>query len=152
MRHCRWRLLTDLLVATAMFLAIARIVVGSPPRKPYVLLQEKDNGASIKITITQTILIEVSRQLGTGYSWRPTQLEESAWRVARLGPHELKLLSDQGILAPGEGDNLPGSAEPQVFRLQPLSKGTSRIEFIYARPWEREKPSKSFGVTVRVTE
>lgn len=138
-------------------LSVVTILVGqssdnltSP--KPYVVIGEKHNGATIKILPSQTILIDLPSQPGTGYRWEVTRTEQSDWKVYRLDPKEVEALSNKGILEHKEHTGTPGSEEIQVFQVKPFSKKESQVTLQYVRPWARENPAQKFTLNIRLTE
>ena len=116
----------------------------------YVILGANDNKSKVKLLLSQTLLIVLPAQLGTGFSWRATRHEVHLGKVEKLDSLEIQKLTKEGILDVPSEKNSPGAAERQVFRLKPTSKGATRVELSYIRPWEPDKFEKNFVVTVNV--
>lgn len=116
----------------------------------YVILSEDDNKSQVKLLLSQTLLIILPAQLGTGFSWHATRSDVSLGTLEKLDESEIQKLTRERILDLPSEKNLPGGTESQVFRLKPTSKGTSQVELRYIRFREPDKPDRKFVVTLNV--
>jgi predicted secreted protein len=76
----------------------------------------------------------------------------SSWHLATPLPTHLELLGSE-VTQPQNQDNPPGVVgmrEVQVFRFKVLSPGDVSLEFRKARPWEKQKPEKTFNLQLAV--
>jgi inhibitor of cysteine peptidase len=48
------------------------------------------------------------------------------------------------------GEQIVGSGGKEVWTFKALAAGTSKIEMMYARPWESVEPAARFNITVTV--
>lgn len=145
------------LVIFLSVLSVSTILTGQSSEtvtspKPYVVIGEKGNGTTVKISPAQTVLINLPSQPGTGYRWEVIRTDQSDWKLFRLDPKEVEELSNRGILDRKERGGMPGTVEMQVFQLKPLSKKELQVSLQYVRPWARENPAHKFTVNIRLTE
>ena len=104
-----------------------------------VTVTEENNGQTVGVLTDETIVVRLKSQMGTGYGWQI--LKTDGRRLKLLGEAELE----------NTGDGQPGGVEHQVFRFKGVQPGTTVLELVYVRPWEKNaKPSKTFRLKVRV--
>ena len=104
-----------------------------------VILTEENNGQTVDVETEGTIVVRLKSQMGTGYGWQISKADDK--RVKLVGEPELENAEDRKS----------GGVEHQVFRFKAISRGTSELELVYIRPWEKTaKPSKTFRLKVRV--
>jgi predicted secreted protein len=101
-----------------------------------IVLTEADNGTIQAIDVGDVILVRLVGNPSTGYTWQRTDTLR------------------EGVLEPlGEGGScgggLVGSPSTFEFRFKAVSSGTTRLEFVYQRPWE-EEPIDTFSVVIYV--
>ncbi len=103
-----------------------------------MVIEEERNGQSIPVRVGDEVVIQLSAQMGTGYSW---QLRSNDAKVAvPLGEPELQS-------KPGQA---PGAAELQLFHFRIQASGSTIIKLEYARPWEKnQQAQKTFSVTLQ---
>jgi len=130
---------------TALVLASWLLAVGctSPLRavEPSgdVVVTERDAGGEVGITRGATLIVRLSAQLGTGYSWQISENDPSHLRL--LGPPSLER----------SGNDQPGATQEQVFRFVAEKPGTTPLMLRYRRPWEPDAPpARTFSVHVRI--
>lgn len=105
-----------------------------------IILTEADNGTLEAIDVGDIILVRLSGNPSTGYEWQRTDtLLESI----------LEPLPEGGCCGGGCGGDQVGSPTPSEFRFKAISSGTTRLEFVYQRPWE-EEPIDMFSVIIYV--
>lgn len=102
-----------------------------------VTVAERQNGSTIELSKGQTLVIRLSAQLGTGFSWAIQKTDGVAMELVKS--------DTEG------GTGMPGAAETQVFVLKPAKTGTAKIELAYRQPWMRDTPpAKTFNLQVIV--
>lgn len=101
-------------------------------------LTETDSGRSIEVTLGTTLVLHLSSQRSTGYTWVVDEV-------------------DNGILVPdGEPQytatsNLSGAEESMVWRFKSVGTGTTTLKLIYTRVFEKgQAPLKTFELAVGV--
>jgi predicted secreted protein len=98
---------------------------------------------SVKLRAGDTIKVSLDVQMGSG----------SSWHLATPPPANLELLGSE-VTRPQNQNTPPGMVgqrEVQVFRFKAVSKGDVSLEFRKARPWEKQKPEKTFSVQLAVS-
>ena len=112
---------------------------GAVKAAPHTLvLTDKDNGKRIELSPSQTVLVKLESQPGTGY----------AWRVSPQDQPKISLLASGTQQTTAGG---PGASEVQYFELKPAANGLTTVQFEYIRVWEKSKPpSKQFSVELNV--
>jgi predicted secreted protein len=105
-----------------------------------LVLTEADNGTLEAIDVGDVILVRLSKKPSTGYEWQRTDtLLESI----------LEPLPEGGCCGRSCGGDQVGSPSSIEFRFKAISSGTTRLEFVYQRPWE-EEPIDTFSVIIYV--
>ena len=107
-----------------------------------VVLESKDNDASVTVKAGDTVQVKLRSNRTTGYSWA-----------------EIKDKTDAKILK-SDGGNYEVNAHPEgmvgvggveTFTFTAVAPGKTEIALGYARPWEKDKePAQSFKATVVV--
>ena len=107
-----------------------------------VVLETKDNGASVTVKAGDTIQIKLRSNRTTGYSWA-----------------EIKDKTDAKVLKSDGGnyevnphpEGMVGVGGVETFTFTAVAPGKTEIALGYARPWEKDKePAQSFKATVVV--
>jgi predicted secreted protein len=104
-----------------------------------VAISEKDQGRSIALTTGQILAVKLPGNAGTGYQW---QLHKNS------NPQLLQLLGTMTTEPLGREE--PGLSENFVHQFKAIGTGSGELEFYYVRPWEKDKPSRTMRVQVRV--
>jgi predicted secreted protein len=97
----------------------------------------------VNLRAGDTVKVSLDVHMGSG----------SSWQLANTPPANLEFLGSE-VAQPPNQNNPPGvvgQREVQVFRFKALSKGDVSLEFRKARPWEKQKPEKSFSVQLAVS-
>ena len=107
-----------------------------------VVLETKDNGASVTVKAGDTVQVKLRSNRTTGYSW--TELKDKT---------DAKVLKSDGgsyeVNAHPEG--MVGVGGVETFTFTAVAPGRTEIALGYARPWEKDKePAQSFKATVVV--
>ena len=135
-----------------IFLAFTTVLPGSHKHQ-YVVADESSNGTNLKIQFSQLLLIDLPEQPGTGYGWQVLKFDRGMGKLDKLDDEEVESLRKTGTLP---AHALPkgrfGATEWAVFRLKPRKLGTTEIQLVYVRPWQPEKPGKSFTLKVTTNE
>jgi inhibitor of cysteine peptidase len=104
---------------------------------PVVELHDTGPGGPQTVRVGQELVIRLSENPGTGYSW---ELRQS-------GPGELRVVENR--FEPG-GPGV-GAAGQRVLRLVGERVGSVQLEMLERRPWEAESASQQRrGFTVQV--
>jgi len=127
---------------TTLFLTLLAFGQNDPPwvagSSPVMTVTDQENGKTIDLAKGGTLVVELSSNASTGYSW-----------AVKGDPAPLKLVSSDykqpersgGVGAPGV----------QQFRLKATASGTSTLTLIYRRPWEEGvAPARIFTLHVNV--
>ena len=97
----------------------------------------------VKLRAGDTFKVSLDVHMGTG----------SSWHLATPPPTTLEFLGSEVTQPPNQNNppGIVGQREIQVFRFKALSKGDVNLEFRKARPWEKQKPEKTFSVQLAVS-
>jgi hypothetical protein len=122
------------------------------PMHDYVVVRGgAARNATVHIYTSQILLVELSVQLGTGYTWAVARYNMSIVEGKRLSDDETRLLRESGVLKNERGPNMAGSAEFRVFQFRPLSPGKAEVEFHSIRPREPERVDKTFLLSINIS-
>jgi predicted secreted protein len=94
---------------------------------------ESDDGGDVTIAVGATLELALPEVSGTGFRWTLTSRGEPV----------LALEKEDYVHA-----KAPGSPRMHRWRFRAGAAGTTRLELVYARAWERT-PARRFVVTVR---
>ena len=99
---------------------------------------DQDNGKTIDLAKGDTLMVELSSNPSTGYGWK-----------VKGDPSPLKLASSD-YKQPDQSGKV-GAPGVQQFRFDASAAGTSKLELVYRRPWEKGvAPARAFTVDVNV--
>lgn len=96
----------------------------------------------VKLRAGDTVKVSLDVHMSSG----------SSWQLSTPLPANLEFLGSE-VTQPQNQDNPPGVVgmrEVQVFRFKVLSQGDVGLEFRKARPWEKQKPEKTFSIQLAV--
>lgn len=119
-----------LLMVTVCGLAAAkpeRASKPSPTKFP-LTFTENSNGRTVKVVVGQPFKIRLESNPSIGYGWS-------------IHKHNLSVLKSAGeprFVKPSQP--LPGAPGLQEFEFVANKAGTSRLELVYSRPWEKNTP------------
>ncbi len=103
-----------------------------------LVLTGEDNGRRIELSPSQTVVVKLESQPGTGYAWRLSSQDQPKIDLLASGTQPI-------------GAAKPGASEVQYFELKPAAVGLTTVQFEYSRVWEKSKPpSKQFSVELSV--
>lgn len=93
---------------------------------------------TIRTKINESLTIELSTSMGTGFSWQPLDsLYTDTIRLDSITVVNNKTKED--------------GADTQIFHFTPLKKGSITILFIRKRPWEKaDKRDKEKSITINI--
>lgn len=96
----------------------------------------------VKLRAGDTLKVSLDVQMSSG----------SSWHLVSSPSANLELLSSEVAQHPNQGNptGMVGLREVQVFRFKAVSKGDVSLEFRKARPWEKQKPEKTFSIQLAV--
>jgi inhibitor of cysteine peptidase len=103
------------------------------------ILTDKDTGGSVKLARGAMLEVKLPATAGTGFTWQ----------IVKNNPEQLVLQGKSQIIRPDK--KVVGGKQTQVFRFKAEGIGTSDLEIVYRRPFEKGKaPAKMFSVTVTI--
>jgi predicted secreted protein len=96
----------------------------------------------VKLRAGDTVKVSLDVQMSSG----------SSWQLVSTPPANLEFLGSEVAQHPNQGNpsGMVGLREVQVFRFKAVSKGDVSLEFRKARPWEKQKPEKTFSIQLAV--
>ena len=110
-----------------------------------LLLGDADNGKTTTARLGQLIVVQLTGNPTTGYSWQIRQIAGDAVRKVPFGK------SDYQYVRRATPQPMVGSGGAFRFRFEAVRVGQSTVSLGYARPWEKGKaPIKKFDVTIDV--
>ena len=114
---------------------VARMMGAGP-----ILLNDADNGTTIEVAGGKRVIVNLSANLSTGYSWV----------LASPGPVE-----QQGEPAYAEKEDptgkVVGAGGTQTFEFIAKPSGSGELTLEYRRPWEADVPAeKTWSVPIEV--
>jgi inhibitor of cysteine peptidase len=108
--------------------------------KKETVLTDKDNKSTVKIAKGTTLVIKLEGLPSAGYTWQVAKTNAEV--LPYVGKVEIEKKSD-----------LIGAKVMMVLRFTPKAAGTSELELVYRRPFEKDvPPAKTFKVKVEVTD
>jgi inhibitor of cysteine peptidase len=100
-------------------------------------LTSADNGKAYTVTPHTAVVLTLPSNASTGYRWQLKPVDKS---VLRLVSHR--------YLQPKK--SLPGAPGEERWRFTAVGAGSVQLRLVYVRSWEKNKPARRFGVTIRV--
>jgi len=98
-------------------------------------MSETDDGREISVAVGETVELELPETSGSGFRWAFTSSGESIVALE-------KEYSANTATAPGSGRMC-------CWRFKAIAVGNAKLELVYARPWEKRAPVRSFSVKLR---
>ena len=99
-------------------------------------LSKENNGKNVKSKIGDTIVINLKGNATTGYTWILKKYNE-------------ELIKFIDVKYETDNSKLMGAGGAWIAQFQVIKSGTSKIEFVYKRPWETEEtPLQDYFVTI----
>ena len=98
----------------------------------------------VKLRAGDTVKVSLDVHMSSGASWR----------LASPPSVNLEFLGSE-VTQPENASGpqgMVGQRELQVFRFKAVSRGEVNLEFKKGRPWEKQKPEKTFSVQLAVVE
>lgn len=100
-------------------------------------LTEKDSGTTVKLAKGAMLEVKLPSTAGTGFTWQ----------IVKNNPEQLVLQGRSQIIRPDK--KIVGGPQKQAFRFKAEWLGSSELEIVYRRPFEKGKaPAKTFTATV----
>jgi len=100
-------------------------------------MSEADNGRQINVAVGETLELELPETSGTGFRWAFTSSAESILAL------EKEYSADAATV--------PGSGRIRCWRFKAIAPGDATLELVYARPWEKRAPVRSFSAKLRTS-
>ena len=101
-------------------------------------LTQADNGATRTAPVGRQIVIRLAGNPTTGYQWQLQGISGPA--VKADGPITYK----------GGRPGVMGAGGMYTIPLKAVAAGTAKVTLIYVRPWQADKPARTFSVTIIV--
>jgi inhibitor of cysteine peptidase len=98
-------------------------------------MSEADDGRKINVAVGETLELELPEISGTGFKWAFTSSAES-------------ILTLEKEYSAGAA-TVPGSGRMRCWRFKAIAPGDATLELVYARPWEKRAPVRSFNAKLR---
>lgn len=130
---------TGAALLTASSLALTSAGGDKKEKDPVPTFVEEDSGKTFPLEKDGKVRIQLKSNPTTGFRWQ----------IVRNNPEQLKLLDKSKFLRPDKAP--PGAGGSQLFEFQALEPGTSELELVYRRPFEKEsKDAKSYKITFTI--
>jgi len=102
-------------------------------------LGDADNGRTVKIAVDEPFAVALESNRTTGYGWTLQKIDGGA--VVQKGKPE--------YVQKKHRKNMVGVGGTEIFHFEVKKAATTKIELVYVRAWEKDKPPvKSFSVTI----
>ena len=99
-------------------------------------VSEADDGREISIAVGETLELALPEASGTGFRWTLTSVDKSILAL------EKEHFADTAVTAPGSG-------RMRRWLFKAIAPGTATVALVYARPWEKKAPVRSFNMKLR---
>lgn len=122
------------LILAALAVMLLTAACTSTPSE--MTVTEANNGQAVQVNSGQTLTVNLEANPSTGYSWEVSAINANILQQA--GDPEFK--SDSTLV---------GAAGKQLLHFKVLAKGEGKLELVYHRPWEKDKPpERTFSINV----
>ena len=102
------------------------------------MVTEAQNGDSVNLSEGQQLVIRLSAQLGTGYSWSLVSSESTPLRLLNERTEPRSVAE-------------PGGQETQLFTFSAAAAGSTELKLAYRRPWlPHDAAARGFSLRVTV--
>jgi len=118
--------------------AIQTSVSQSPtdPPPPELTLGEANDGERVELAASEVLALRLESNPSTGYVWQVRSLDKDV--LIQVGSE---------FEPPAQGVKAIGAPGTQVLRFLGVSEGTTALDLVYLRPWQRDA-LKSYSVEV----
>jgi inhibitor of cysteine peptidase len=114
---------------------------GDQPVEDHLHLTAPDSGGTFDIARGGEIMIVLSSNISTGYSWN----------VVDPMPSQLEMSGEPEYVPPRSSSPAAGAPGEQVFTFKATKAGTAELKLAYARPFEPGvAPERTFSATIIV--
>jgi inhibitor of cysteine peptidase len=104
-----------------------------------VTVTQADTGRKLTLVRGDVLVVALPSTPGTGFGWQVAHIDRDVLRAS--GQPQLIQNSQP----------MPGAPATQVFRFNAARRGSTRLDLVYVRPWERGvPPARAFRLLVRV--
>jgi len=108
------------------------------PSMEMVRVTEEAKGGTVEIRVGDTVMVELTGNLTTGYHWHPAFMNEKV--LSQIG--DVEFIPDSDLI---------GSGGKFRFRFQAARAGRSALKLAYDRGWEKGVPSvRQFDILIVV--
>jgi inhibitor of cysteine peptidase len=97
-------------------------------------IDEHSNGRELSLSHPETVELRLKENRTTGFRWT----------LKSPGSPVCELLDESF----SREDKSPGGGGTHCWRLRVTGPGRALVELVYARPWEMEKPARTFKLMV----
>lgn len=131
------------LAVLALFLALGLGVAACGGGQARVSLNGQAEPGVERLVKGQVWELSLASNPSTGYGWRLVKAPDAG--ILRLESQEYR---------PGpQTEGLVGSGGVEVFSFQAVGAGLTKLEVVYSRPWEKNRPAADRRlITVRVVK
>src|SRR5579864_7593280 len=135
------RLFISLLIICFLFLnGVNRDALQAGDDKT-LTLTDKDAGTTVKLAKGAMLEVKLPTTAGAGFTWQ----------IVKNNPEQLALQGRSQIIRPNK--KIVGGKQTQLFRFKAEWLGTSELEIVYRRPFEKGKaPAKTFTATIVISK
>ena len=131
-------------VAAILFASCSKSKDGTPSNSnpssgKFVDVDEGSSGQTIHVLPGEAIRVVLRSNPSTGFSWQ-------------LGPIEEEVIEfiESGFEADPHKEYEVGYGGNHVWKFKAVGAGETELSLVYARPWEDEKPAKTFKIKIVV--
>ncbi len=104
-----------------------------------ITVTNADNGRKLTLVRGDILVVALPSTPGTGFGWQVAHIDRDVLRAS--GKPQLIRSSKP----------MPGAPATQVFRFDAARRGSTRLDLVYVRPWERGvAPARAFRLLVKV--
>lgn len=104
-----------------------------------VTLTEKDSGGVVDMTTGQSFEVVLRENPTTGYMWITAPVDDPILKAVKAD-----------FKPDSKSKRITGAGGLSIMVFQAVKPGSSTLKMFYKRPWEMEKPARSFEVDVEV--
>lgn len=116
-----------------MLVGITLIIAGCTQR-----ITENMNGQTVKVNAGESFTIRLRGNPTTGYGWQMADFDTGVVRQDKEPAYRADSL-------------LTGAGGTYLYQFKAAGAGTTRLNFNYLRPWEKDLPPyKTFTITIEV--
>ena len=128
-----------LILVASMSFGVATIQAKDGDAKTVKKLTDADNGTTVKIAVDTPFDVALAGNATTGYGWKVEKISGDA--VVQKGEME--------YIVNKHPKRMVGVGGTSIFHFEVKKTAKTKIELVYVRPWEKDKPPvKTFMMTI----